>query len=89
MNDLNEEFVRLFERLFRDLRSPANAIVGFSNVLCEGLAGPTSNQQREFLDDILASATQLLAIIDNNDRRARALITAFGAVVDELRHTTG
>ena len=88
MNDLNEEFVRLFERLFHDLRSPVNAIVGFSNLVRDGAAGPTTDRQREFLDDVLASANQLLAIIDNNERRARALIMAFGAVVDELRHTT-
>lgn len=83
-NDLNAEFVRLFSRLFHDLRSPVNAIIGFSNLVRDGTVGPINAKQQELLDDVLVSAKQLVAIIDSDDRRAKALITAFGAVVDDL-----
>ena len=77
MNDLNEEFVRLFERLFHDLRSPVNTIVGFSNLVRDGAAGPTTDRKLVFLDYLLSIANQLLAIIDNNELLSRSLIMEF------------
>lgn len=47
-----------------ELRTPLNSIIGFSQALSEGLAGPVSDQQREYLNDILESGRHLLTIIN-------------------------
>ncbi len=48
-----------------ELRTPLNAITGFSQVLRRGLFGGINDKQAEYLDDILASARHLLALIDD------------------------
>jgi hypothetical protein len=48
--------------------------MGFARLIREGHAGPTTETQQEFLDDVLGSAEQLLAVINNNDHRAKELI---------------
>jgi signal transduction histidine kinase len=85
MIDLNPELIKLVGQLFHDLRSPVNALAGFARLLRDGHAGPTTKQQREFLDDVLTSAEQLSAIIDTSERRARALIQASGSATEEMK----
>lgn|GEM_PF-2841710 len=89
MSEPDTELVTLLGRLFHDLRSPVNAIIGFSNLVRNEAAGPTTAKQREFLDDVLRSANELLAIINNNDRRVRALATAFGDTPDKPTRDVG
>ncbi|MDK9703065.1 MAG: response regulator [Sulfuritalea sp.] len=48
-----------------ELRTPLNAIIGFSEVLRDGIAGEVSEQQREYLGDILNSGTHLLELIND------------------------
>jgi signal transduction histidine kinase/CheY-like chemotaxis protein len=48
-----------------ELRTPLNAIIGFSEVLRDGMAGNVTGQQREYLQDIYASGTHLLALIND------------------------
>jgi signal transduction histidine kinase len=48
-----------------ELRTPLNAINGFSQVLRKQLFGEINEKQAEYLDDILASARHLLALIDD------------------------
>ncbi len=48
-----------------ELRTPLNAISGFSQVLRKGLFGEINDKQSEYLDDILASARDLLSLIDD------------------------
>lgn len=48
-----------------ELRTPLNAIIGFSQVLRERLFGDVNEKQAEYLDDILASANHLLALIND------------------------
>ncbi len=48
-----------------ELRTPLNAIIGFSEVLRDGMAGEVTPQQREYLQDILASGTHLLELIND------------------------
>jgi signal transduction histidine kinase len=79
MVDVNPELIKLVGRLFYDLRSPVNALAGFSRLLRDGHAGPTTKQQREVLDDVLTSAEQLMTIIDTGERRAKALIKTSNA----------
>ena len=47
-----------------ELRTPLNAIIGFSQVLRERMFGEVNDKQQEYLDDILASANHLLALIN-------------------------
>jgi signal transduction histidine kinase len=48
-----------------ELRTPLNAINGFSQVLRRQLYGEINEKQAEYLDDILASARDLLSLIDD------------------------
>jgi len=48
-----------------ELRSPLNAILGFSRILREQLAGPLNESQNEYLDDILMSSDHLLSLIND------------------------
>lgn len=64
-----------------ELRTPLNAIIGFSELLRSGAAATDSDKHREYLDDILHSATHLLAIINQILDLAR--IDAGQVLVDE------
>src|ERR1700694_2511965 len=48
-----------------ELRAPLNAIIGFSELLRDGLIGEMSDQQRGFISDIFSSGTHLLALIND------------------------
>ena len=48
-----------------ELRTPLNAISGFSQVLRKELFGEINERQAEYLDDVLASARDLLSLIDD------------------------
>ncbi len=47
-----------------ELRTPLNAILGFSEYLFQGFGGPVTNDQQEFLSDILESGRHLLSLIN-------------------------
>ncbi|HSJ65225.1 MAG TPA: PAS domain-containing sensor histidine kinase [Gemmatimonadaceae bacterium] len=51
--------------LSHELRTPLNAIAGYVQLLDVGVAGPVSEQQREFLERIRGSQQQLLGIIND------------------------
>jgi two-component system sensor histidine kinase/response regulator len=46
-----------------ELRTPLNAIIGFSEALKDGLIGPLSDQQAEYVGDIFDSGKHLLSLI--------------------------
>jgi signal transduction histidine kinase/CheY-like chemotaxis protein len=48
-----------------ELRTPLNAIIGFSDALKEGMVGPISAPQRQFIDDIYTSGQHLLSVIND------------------------
>ncbi len=48
-----------------ELRTPLNAIVGFSEALRDGLMGPLSVSQTEYIGDILGSGLHLLSLIND------------------------
>jgi PAS domain S-box-containing protein len=48
-----------------ELRTPLNAIIGFSEVLRDGLIGPLTPQQRDFIGDIFGSGKHLLSLIND------------------------
>jgi PAS domain S-box-containing protein len=48
-----------------ELRTPLNAIIGFSEALRDGLMGPMSTSQQDYIGDIFTSGQHLLALIND------------------------
>jgi PAS domain S-box-containing protein len=48
-----------------ELRTPLNAIIGFSEALMDGLMGPMSESQNEYIGDIFTSGQHLLSLIND------------------------
>lgn len=48
-----------------ELRTPLNAVLGFAEILKEGLAGDLTERQREYISDIYSSGERLLSMIDD------------------------
>ena len=46
-----------------ELRTPLTSVIGYAEMMAEGLAGPISTEQREYLSTILSKADQLLGMI--------------------------
>jgi signal transduction histidine kinase len=79
LNRMNDELRRLYGELemtsrhkseflanmSHELRTPLNAIMGFSQVLQQRLFGEVNEKQAEYLEDILASGSHLLSLIND------------------------
>ncbi|MDD3604052.1 MAG: ATP-binding protein [Kiritimatiellae bacterium] len=48
-----------------ELRTPLNSIIGFSDIMGEGLTGPLNDEQKKQLGMVQASARHLLALIND------------------------
>jgi signal transduction histidine kinase len=46
-----------------ELRTPLTSVIGYAEMMAEGLAGPISAEQKEYLTTILGKADQLLGLI--------------------------
>jgi two-component system sensor histidine kinase BarA len=46
-----------------ELRTPLTSVIGYTEMMVEGLAGPISPEQHEYLSTILGKADQLLSLI--------------------------
>jgi signal transduction histidine kinase len=46
-----------------ELRTPLTSVIGYSEMLLEGLAGPLATEQRDYITTILSKADQLLQMI--------------------------
>jgi signal transduction histidine kinase len=46
-----------------ELRTPLTSVIGYAEMMVEGLAGPVSTEQRDYLTTILGKADQLLSLI--------------------------
>ena len=60
-NEIKSNFLATMSH---ELRTPLTAIVGFDELLAEGISGPVSDGQKQPLERIKASAMQLLSLID-------------------------
>ncbi len=61
-NKAKSEFL---SNISHELRTPLNSIIGFSEILRDGTAGPLSPDQQTYLKDIWESGKHLLRIINN------------------------
>jgi signal transduction histidine kinase len=52
--------------MLHELRTPFNAIIGFSEVLSEEMFGEVNEKQEEYLGDILSSGPHLLSLINDS-----------------------
>ena len=48
-----------------ELRTPLNSIIGFSEIMRDGLTGEISERQKEFMDHIYESGNHLLSLIND------------------------
>jgi len=72
--ELEEQYKRVLEasrlkseflaNMSHELRTPLNAIIGFSEMMSDGKLGLVTDDQKEYLGDILASSRHLLQLID-------------------------
>jgi signal transduction histidine kinase len=76
-NRIKSEFLA---NMSHELRTPLNSIIGFSSLIRGGKVGPLSDEQREYVDDILTSGRHLLGII--NDVLDLAKVEAGKLVLD-------
>ena len=66
LRDLDRLKSQFLANMSHELRTPLNAIIGFSELMHDGKAGgPVSAEQKEYLGDILNSATHLLQLISD------------------------
>jgi PAS domain S-box-containing protein len=61
-NRLKSQFLA---NMSHELRTPLNGIIGFSQLLVDGKAGPLQNKQKEFMGDILNSSRHLLQLVND------------------------
>lgn len=61
-NSAKSEFLA---NMSHELRTPLNSIIGFSDVLINGMAGPLTEKQIEFSTDIKDSGSHLLSLIND------------------------
>ncbi len=52
------------EQMSHELRTPLNIIIGFSELMLDGVPGKVNEEQMQCLKDILDSGTQLLELVD-------------------------
>jgi len=61
-NRSKSEFLR---NMSHELRTPLNHIIGFSQLMQDGIPGPINSKQIEYLGDILDSSSHLLSLIND------------------------
>lgn len=61
-NKAKSEFLR---NMSHELRTPLNHIMGFTQLIQDGIPGPVNEEQKEFLKDILESSSHLLSLIND------------------------
>lgn len=64
MEPVDPRALALVARLGHDLRTPLTSIVGFSQLLLEGTAGPLNAEQEEWIQDIHAVAEHMHSLIE-------------------------
>jgi signal transduction histidine kinase/CheY-like chemotaxis protein len=61
-NRMKSEFLA---NMSHELRTPLNAILGFAELIADGVAGPVSEAQKEYLGHVVLSGRHLLSLIND------------------------
>lgn len=64
---LDRESADLLHAASHELRTPLTSIVGFTELLADGAAGPVTAQQQRLLATVAQNAARLLAMVDGLD----------------------
>ena len=56
---------RFLANMSHELRTPLNSIIGFTEIIHDGKAGPVNADQKDYLGDVLASSRHLLQLIND------------------------
>ena len=56
---------RFLANMSHELRTPLNSIIGFTEIIHDGKAGPVTADQKEYLGDVLDSSRHLLQLIND------------------------
>lgn len=64
---LDSESADLFHAASHEMRTPLTSIVGFTELLGEGAAGPVTEQQRRLLAVVADNAARLMTMVDRLD----------------------
>lgn len=59
---LQQEFIN---NVTHEVRTPLTAVMGYAEMLMEGLAGPVSDEQEELLGKVLSSSQHLLDVVNS------------------------
>jgi signal transduction histidine kinase len=57
------------EKTFHDLRSSLNIIMGYTELLLEGLLGKMTDEQRESVGDIMNTSRHMQSVLDQVSHR--------------------
>jgi signal transduction histidine kinase len=63
MHELDRIKANFLATVSHELRTPLTSVIGYSEMLMEGLAGPLNDEQREYLRTVMEKGEQLLALI--------------------------
>jgi signal transduction histidine kinase len=55
---------RFLANMSHELRTPLNGIIGLSELIFDGVAGPVSEEQQQYLGDVVARSKQLLQLVN-------------------------
>ena len=64
LQEQSEAKTAFLARMSHELRTPLNVVVGFADVLRDGLAGPLTERQLSHVEDIAGSGRDLLRLVD-------------------------
>ena len=65
LNAANRTKADFFARMSHELRTPLNAVIGFAEIIQNGMFGPQSPKYPEYAGDIRSSAEYLLSLIND------------------------
>ncbi len=55
---------RFLSTMSRELRTPLNGIIGLSELISDGVAGPVSEEQQQYLGDVVARSKHILQLVN-------------------------
>lgn len=97
LSELERLKANFLATISHELRTPLTSIIGYTEMLAEGIGGPLTEEQREFVETVRVKSVQLLELIlrllDLSRLESGAVALAFAdvplaALVDEVVTTT-
>jgi signal transduction histidine kinase len=71
LRPLDNESADLLQAASHELRTPLTSIVGFTELLADGTAGPVTAEQQRLLATIAQNAARLMTLVDDLEPTVR------------------